>query len=135
MAEYKSVEVTVNAAPMEIFNRLTDINGFLQSVPEEYRKDISVDGDTLSLCYAGFTIAIRLAEKVPFSKVAFCDVEAPFHFTVTFNLSPASLISQTVLSIGMEAELNFMMKSLLGGKIKEFLDKAATTIASGALIA
>lgn len=135
MAEYKSVEVTVNAAPMEIFNRLTDIGGFLQSVPEEYRKDITVSGDTLSLCYAGFTIAIRLCDKVPFSKVSFCDVEAPFHFTVTFNLAPAALISQTVLSIGMEADLNFMMKSLLGGKIKEFLDKAATAIATGGLIA
>lgn len=131
MAEYKSRTVTVNMPQVELFGRLTDLNGILAAVPEDKRKEIKLDGDTVSASYAGFCLAVRISEKVPFSKIVISDVEAPFHFSVTFNLDAAAIITQTKLTVSVEAELNFMMKMMLGSKIQEFLDKAADAIESG----
>lgn len=134
MAEYKSKTVIVNAAPMTLFNRFTDLEGMIAAVPEEQRKDITVDGDSLRVSYGGFTIAVKIIEKTPFSRIRVTDLEAPFHFTVTINLNPGELPLQTALDIDLSAELNFMMKTLIGPRIQEFLDKAVTSIATGGAI-
>ncbi|MCQ2165996.1 MAG: hypothetical protein MJY49_01015 [Bacteroidales bacterium] len=131
MTEYKSKTVTVNAAPMALFNRFTDLDALLAAVPEQQRNDISVEGDTLRVSYGGFTIAVKIIEKTPFSRIRVADLEAPFHFTVTINLRNGELPLQTELDIELSADLNFMMKALIGGRIQEFLDKAVTAIATG----
>ena len=131
MAEYKSKTVLVHAAPMSLFNRITDVGALLAAVPEEQRRNITVEGDTITSTVSGFTIAVKISEKVPFSKVVIEDVEAPFHFRVTFHFDAAELLSETMLTIEVSADLNFMMKTLLGGKIQEYLDKAVTAISTG----
>lgn len=131
MAEYKSKTVIVNAAPMALFNRFTDLEGLVAAVPEEQKKDITAEGDTLRVSYGGFTIAVKIIDKTPFSRIRIADLEAPFHFTVTINLNPGELPLQTALDIDLSAELNFMMKTLIGSRIQEFLDKAVTAIATG----
>lgn len=121
----------VNASPVTLFNRITDLNGIARAVPEEHRGDLTIEGDSIRASYAGFTVAVRIAEKTPFSKVVFEDEDAPFHFRITFLLENAALLSETSLTISAEAELNLMMKTLLGGRIREFLDKIATAISTG----
>lgn len=134
MAEYKSKTVIVRTAPMTLFNRIIDLNGVTAVIPEEQKKDVVVDGDTISITYAGFTIAVKIAEKIPFSKVVFEDVEAPFHFHITLNLEPGEAPMETLFNINVVADLNFMMKSLLGGKIQEFLDKTVTAVSTGEIL-
>ena len=132
MATYKSREAVVPRPRMQLFDRITDFQGLLAAVPEDKRKDITVEGDTLTATYAGFTIGICIAEKIPFEKVVFKDIEAPFHFSVTFSMQEVSGdILSTRLQIVVDAELNFMMKTLLGGKIQEYLDKAVEGLATG----
>lgn len=134
MAAYKSKTAVVNIPQTDLFARTTDLQGIWNSLPEDKKKDVVVEGDTVRTSYAGFTLAVRISERVPYSKVSYCDVEAPFHFTVTLHFDPASVLTQTTFWIEVDADLNFMMKTLLGGKIQEFLDNAVTMIASGGLI-
>lgn len=134
MAEYKSKTVIVRTAPMALFDRIVDLKGVTAVIPEEQKKDVVVDGDTISITYAGFTIAVKIAEKVPFSKVVFEDVEAPFHFRITLNLEPGEAPMETLFNINVDADLNFMMKTLLGGKIQEFLDKTVTAVSTGEIL-
>lgn len=134
MAEYKSKTVTVGAPPMALFERLTNLEGLLAAVPREQKDSISVDGDTLRLSQAGFNIEIRITEKVPFSKVVCQGVETPFPFSITFHLDNAEFLNQTSLTIVVDAELNFMMKALLGSRIQEFLDKAVIAISTGQIL-
>jgi len=134
MAEYKSKRVTVQAPPMHIFNRMTDLQSLVAAVPQENRKDIIVEGDTIKASSAGFTIAVAITRKDPFNHITFSDVEAPFHFTIDVYLENGVIPTQTELYITVEAELNFMMKTLLGGKIKEGLDKVVDMIANGGQI-
>lgn len=134
MAEYKSKTVIVKTAPMALFNRIVDLQGVMSVIPEEQKKDVVVDGDTISITYAGFTIAVKISEKVPFSKVVLEDVEAPFHFHITLNLTPGPAPMETEFNIDVYADLNFMMKTLLGSKIQEFLDKTVTAVSTGEIL-
>lgn len=134
MAEYKSKTVIVQAPAMHIFNRLTDLRGLVAALPQEKQKDIILEGDTLRATAAGFAIAVAITEKIPFSRITYADVQAPFHFTVNVCLDSCEIITQTSLCIIVNAELNFMMKTLLGGKIKEGLDSIVDVIANGGQI-
>jgi len=134
MAEYKSKTVTVQAAPMQIFGRMTDFQSLVAALPEENRKDIEINGDTIKATSAGFTIAVAITRKDPFNHITYSDVEAPFHFNVDVYLENGEVPTQTQLSITVNADLNFMMKTLLGGKIKEGLDKMVDMIAYGGQI-
>ena len=134
MSEYKSKEVVVNQARMTLFNKFTDFQGLLSSVPQEHRDSVSVEGDTVRFSYAGFSLGIKISEKVPFSKICYTDVEAPFHFTAEVHLDPAELITQTTLWVKLDADLNFMMKALIGNKLQEYLDKVVTMIGTGGVI-
>lgn len=134
MAEYKSKTVTVAAPPAALYGKFTDLEGLLAAVPQEQRSLITVDGDSFRLNYAGFTIEIRIIEKVPYSKIVCQGVEAPFPFTVTIHLDNGEFLNQTSLMIEIDAELNFMMKTLLGSRIQEFLDKFVMAIATGQVL-
>jgi len=131
MAEYISKTAVVPIAPVVFFSRVTDLQGIISSVPEDKRKDIVLSGDTVSMTYSGFTISIRMAERNPFSRVVYEDVEAPFHFKVKLFLDPAESSAATTFHIEVEADLNFMMRSLLGSKIQEALDKAVDALSTG----
>lgn len=134
MAEYKSKTVTVPAPPAALYGKFTDLEGLLAAVPQEQRSLVNVDGDSFRLNYAGFTIEVRITEKVPYSKIVCQGVETPFPFTVTIHLDNGEFLNQTSLMIEINAELNFMMKTLLGSRIQEFLDKFVMAIATGQVL-
>ncbi len=131
MAEYKSKTVVVDQPQMSLFYAFTNLELLLSAVPEDKRKDVVIEGDKVTVTYAGFTIAVHIAEKVQFSKVVFQDCDAPFHFNVVFHFDPAPLISQTSLTICVDADLNFMMRAMLGPKIQEVLDQIVLAISNG----
>lgn len=131
MVEYKSKTVIVNNTAKDIFEKAIDIVGLLANIPEDKRQNIEVDGEVVSINYAGFGIKVRIADKVPYSKVVYGDLEAPFHFCITVELEPTEIISQTALTVTVEADLNLMMKMMLGNKIKEYLDMAVTAVSTG----
>ncbi|MCQ2185895.1 MAG: hypothetical protein MJY92_04135 [Bacteroidales bacterium] len=134
MAEYKSRSAVVDRPQMVLFQAFTSLEAMLAAVPQDKRKDITVEGDTVRINYAGFTIAVAITEKQPFSKVVFQDVEAPFHFTFTLHFDPAELITQTTLWMEVNADIPFMMKALIGPKIQEALDTIVMQIANGGFI-
>lgn len=134
MSDYKSKTAVVDRPQMALFQALTNLEAMLSAIPEDKRQGISVEGDTVKSSYAGFNLEVCIAEKVPFSKVVFKDVEAPFHFSLTFHLDPAPLINQTTLWMEVSADLNFMMRTILGPKIQEALDTIVTQISNGGFI-
>jgi hypothetical protein len=58
------------------------------------------------------------------------DDGAPFKFFLTLHFNPSSDPYKTDFEIVLDAELNFMMKTLLGGKLKAALDKVAESLAA-----
>ena len=123
MVEYNSKTGLVSKPPYELYMALTDLRNILRVVPEDKREGVTADFDSIHATVQGFNIGVKMEERVPYSRLVLRDDGAPFAFRVTLNFDPASNPLKTNFSIKAEADLNFMMKTLLGGKIKDGLDK------------
>lgn len=127
-AEYTSKHGLVAKAPAELFMLFTDMRNFVQMLPEDKRETVQADYDTLAVTVQGFHIGIRVLDRTPYSRIEFKDDGAPFHFNVVLHFDAAEDPFRTDFWIEVSADLNFMMKMMLGSKIKEGLDKVVDAL-------
>ncbi|MBO8448852.1 MAG: hypothetical protein IAC29_06235 [Bacteroidetes bacterium] len=127
--EIKSRHATVSKQPYELYMAFVDMRNFLQFLPEDKRKDISADYDSIRGTVQGFDVGVRVAGRVPYSRIDFKDDGAPFQFSVSMFFDPDKEAGKTDFHIEFSAELNFMMKMLLGSRLQEALDKMVTALA------
>ena len=130
MAEFRSKKTVVSKAPYELYMAFVDMRNFIQFLPEEKRADVTADYDSIHAVVQGFRIGVRVKDRVPYSRIEFVDDGAPFKFFLTLHFNPSSDPYKTDFEIVLDAELNFMMKTLLGGKLKAALDKVAESLAA-----
>lgn len=123
MVEIKSKKAVVSKAPHELYMLFVDMRNFVQFLPEDKKEGIEADYDTIHAQVQGFNIGVKVTERVPYSRIGYMDDGAPFKFNLTLHFDPAADPYKTDFQIVVDADLNFMMKTLLGGKIKEALDK------------
>jgi hypothetical protein len=121
--EIKSKRAVVSKAPYELYMAFVDMRNFLQFVPEDKREGVTADYDTIHATVQGFNIGVKVVERTPYSKIEFADDGAPFQFRLVMHFDPAHDPYRTDFQICLDADLNFMMKTLLGGKLKDALDK------------
>ena len=121
-AHYESKHGTVSIPCEQLYMSFTDLRTLTHSVPEKYRDSVSADFDHLTASIQGFTISVKVTERRPYSLIRLEDDGAPFHFSVEAHFEPVE--GGTDFSIVVDADLNLMMKALLGGKIKDAIDKA-----------
>lgn len=131
MTEIESKRAIVSRAPYVLYMSFVDMKNFLQFIPEDKRKDIQADSDSLHANVQGFNIGIRIDERIPYSKISFKDDGAPFAFTVNLHFDACEgEADKTDFHIDVSADLNFMMKMMLGSKIKDGLDKMVDGLAA-----
>ena len=122
--EIKSQRAVVSKAPYELYMAFVVMRNFVNFLPEEKKQDVRADYDSLQATVQGFNIGVKVAERVPYSRLEYQDDGAPFQFRLKMYFDPAASDPyKTDLQIILDAELNFMMKTLLGGKLKDALDK------------
>lgn len=127
--EIKSRHATVSRQPYELYMGFVDMRNFVQFLPEDKKKGVTADYDSIRGTVQGFSLGIRVAERVPYSRIDFKDDGAPFQFSLSMFFDPAPETGKTDFHIEFSAELNFMMKMLLGSKLQEVLDKLVTSLA------
>ena len=121
---FESKHGVVSRQPAELYMAFTDMRHFREMLPEERRSQVTADMDTLSATVQGFTVGVKVYERTPYSRIQLVDYGAPFAFHIDLFFDPGPVGSLTCdFHIRAEAELNLMMKMMLGGKIKEGLDK------------
>lgn len=124
MAEYQSKHGIVKKPQYELYMAFVDMRNFVEMLPADKKEGISADYDSINATVQGFNIGVKVISRIPYSEIKFKDNDAPFAFTVTFHFDQAPTgPAQTDFWIEVEAELNMMMKMMLGGKIKDALDK------------
>ena len=121
--EIKSKRAVVSKAPYELYMAFVDMRNFIQFLPEDKKADVTADFDSLHAMVQGFNIGVKVAQRTPYSKIEFADDGAPFQFRLAMHFDAASDPYKTDFQIVMNADLNFMMKTILGSKLKEGLDK------------
>ena len=121
--EINSKRAVVSKAPYELYMMFVDMRNFVQMLPEDKKEGVEADFDSLHATVQGFEIGVKVNDRVPYSKIVYEDDGAPFKFKLTLHFDPASDPYKTDFQICLDADLNFMMKTLLGSKLKEGLDK------------
>lgn len=104
---------------MRNFSRLTD---------GRFKADIKADFDNFSVEIQGFRISVKIDERQPYSIIRVISVESPVEFVAALHFDNPGIDGKTDFSIVLDVNLNFMMKSVLGGKIQSGLDKAVDTL-------
>ena len=121
--EIKSKRGIVSKAPYELYMAFVDMRNLVQFLPEDKKEGVTADYDSIHAEVQGFNIGVKVTDRTPYSKIEYADDGAPFHFTLKMNFDPASDPYKTDFQIILDADLNFMMKTILGSKLKEGLDK------------
>ena len=128
MVSYSSKRAVVSKAPYELYMAFVDMRNFMQFLPEDKKEDVTADYDSIKATVQGFTIGVKVTDRVPYSKIEFADDGAPFQFKLTMHFDPASDPYKTDFQINLDADLNFMMKMLIGSKIQGALDKVVESL-------
>ena len=122
--EIKSKRAIVSKAPYELYMAFVDMRNFVQFIPEDKKGDVAADFDSIHATVQGFNVGVKVVQRTPYSRIEFADDGAPFQFRLAMHFDAASADPyKTDFQIVLDAELNFMMKTLLGGKLKDALDK------------
>ena len=128
MAEYKSKHGIVSRPPYELYMSFADMRNFLRFLPEDKREGVTADYDTLKASVQGFPIGVKITERTPYSRIILWDDGAPFHFTAEFHFDAANDAYKTEFYIILNAELNLMMKMMLGSRLQQALDKVVDSL-------
>ena len=121
--EIKSKKGVVSKPPHELYMAFTDMRNFMQFLPEDKREGVTADYDSIHATVQGFNIGVKVADRVPYSKLEFQDDGAPFQFKLKMHFDPASDPYKTDFQVVLNAELNMMMKMLLGSKLQSAMDQ------------
>ena len=129
--EIKSKHAVVSRPPYQLYMAFVDMRNFVQFLPEDKKKDVEADYDSIKAVVQGFSVGIRVEDRIPYSRIDFCDDGAPFRFSVSMHFDAAgSDPYKTDFYIEVSADLNFMMKRMLGSKLKDAMDKMVDGLAA-----
>lgn len=123
MAQFKSKHGTVSRSQQELYMSFVDMRNFTQMLPADKKDMVTADYDTLTATVQNFRISVRVSGRVPYSLIQLQDVDAPFHFGISIHFDESPVPGKTEFSIDVDADLNLMMKMMLGNKIEEALNK------------
>ena len=124
--------VVINQPSYSLYTIFSGPGRIAGVLPEQYRDKVSFGEDTVLIHVQGFELGVKGHSRTPFSKVEYEHYgQSPFPFFIAIFMEPAS-DSTTYFHIELTAELNMMMRMMLGGKLREAVDKITDAIANAA---
>lgn len=127
MTHYSSKHGNVSRPQAELFMVFTDPRNITHMLPADKLGEVSADYDSVSIKAQGITISARITRREPYSYIELRSENAPFDFTVGLHFDYAGP-NATEFYIEVDADLNFMMKMMLGNKLQEALDRVVDSL-------
>ena len=127
-SKFDSKHGIVSRQPFDLYMAFTDMRNFREMLPEDKKAGVTADFDTIQANVQGFSIGVKVYERTPYSKLVLVDYGAPFAFQVVLHFDATGMPGKTEFYIEVSAELNMMMKMMLGSKIREALDKIVDSL-------
>lgn len=125
---------SVARAPYMLYMPFSDMRNFVAMLPEDKRQGVEADYDSIRGTVQGFSVGVRVEERRPYSRIVYKDDCAPFQFTINICFdADGGNPDSTDFHIDIEADLNFMMKMLLGNKFQDAVDKMVDAVADMAM--
>jgi hypothetical protein len=124
--------VVIDRPSYSIYTVFSDLRNLEAAIPEDKKDMVTADADTISAKVQGFEIGMKVNKRTPFSRIDFeQDGQAPFPFLFSLIMDPMD-DNRTYFHIELRAELNTMMKMVIGGKLQNLVDKLTDGIAKAA---
>lgn len=121
-------EVLIRQTPVSLFSAFSDLSRFTANLPYEYQDKVVADADSISVNVKGIRLGVVIDKRVPFSLVSLKDDgQSPFPFHFAFHMTAVGLDS-SLFHIELSAELNGMLKMMVGGRLQELVDKITDQI-------
>lgn len=121
---------SVARAPYMLYMPFSDMRNFVAMLPEDKRQGVEADYDSIRGTVQGFSVGVRVEERRPYSRIVYKDDGAPFQFTINICFdADGGNPDSTDFHVDIEADLNFMMKMLLGNKLQDAVDKMVDAVA------
>ena len=127
-AHYTSKHGLVSKNPEELFMVFTDMRNFARMAPSQDKIELQADFDTLTATVQGFKIGIRVDDRRPYELIRIGSADSPVEFVAVLHFDRPAIPGKTDFYIELDANLNFMMKTMLGSRIQQGLDKAVDTL-------
>jgi hypothetical protein len=129
-SKYVGKEILISKSPVGIYNALSDLRNLGSTLPEELKEKATFDKDSIKANVKGISLGLKFDQKIPYSLLSLVDDgESPFHFKFSFYFVAVGFES-TLFHVELDAELNTMLKMMLGGKLQELVDKLSDQIES-----
>ena len=125
---------SVARAPYMLYMPFSDMRNFVAMLPEDKRQGVEADYDSIRGTVQGFSVGVRVEERRPYSRIVYKDDGAPFQFTINICFdADGGNPDSTDFHVDIEADLNFMMKMLLGNKLQDAVDTMVDAVADMAM--
>lgn len=130
-AKYTSKHGIVSRSQFELYMSFVDMRNFVKMLPEDKQAAVTADFDTLTATVNNFSIGVRVTGRVPYCLIQMQDNGAPFAFGLSIHFDPVEgETGKTDFWIEADADLNLMMKMMVGSKLQEGLDKLVDALVS-----
>ena len=127
---FKSKDVELNSPSWAVFASFSDLTQMNDRLPAEYRDKVTVTADTVEGDYQGMHLGMKVAERIPTSRIVMKPMEGfPLDFTLLFDIENITAATSK-LRVSVVAEMNFLLKAMLGRKIQSILDQITDQIAA-----
>ena len=129
MEKYESKQQQIFKSAATIFPMISDFSLLTPAVADKV-EEWSADRDSCSFKVKGFVVKLVVADRVENKhiKVVPGDGGVPVDFSFWIQLHEVSP-TDTRIRLVLHAELNMMMRMMIGGKIQGGLDKAVEGLA------
>ncbi len=131
MQEYISKQQQILRPAEQIYAAISRFDNLTPALADKVEAWQATE-DRCSFKAKGFLVKLRMEERIPAKQVKIVGDEGgvPIDFTFWIQLQSVSE-NDTRMRLVLHAELNMMMKMMIGGKLQEALDKIAEGIAMG----
>lgn len=127
-SSYTSRHGNVSKSPEELYMLFCDMRNFSNMVPPQYKDNVEADYDNIKVNAQGITIAVRIDERCPYNLVRLISTQSPVEFVAAIHFDRQMTPGKTDFYIRLDVNLNLMMKTLLGNKIQQALDKLVESL-------
>ncbi len=126
--KYESKQQQIHRTAEQVYTVLADFNNFTPLVADRV-EGWSVTGDECSFTVKGMQMGLRMVEKIPgqLIKIEASD-SSPIGFTFWVQMKEAAPYD-TRMRLVLHAEMNMMIKMMIGSKLQGGIDQLAEQIA------
>lgn len=128
MQEYISKQHQILRPAEQIFTAISRFDNLTPALADKV-EEWQADADTCSFKVKGFTLKLRIDERVAPKHVKIIADQAPMDFAFWIQLHSVAP-DDTRLRIVVHTDMNMMMKMMIGSKLQDGVDKIAEGLAT-----